>query len=197
MNKLKLLALSLLSLIFVNSCGALAIASLAGVGICGENRCVSYGTDKKSDDVGLYVIEKKNPLKAKEYVKSLMLRSKEKLEIEKGILVNVPKDLILKKVDNFPSKKYFFDKVEGVGLPIYIDYGRKSDKLIGRTGKLLETQKNYQIYEGNTLFPNLNLVYIKNFENDVYIHVYIYIRMIVFLNLWSFIKILWKICRKG
>ena len=27
---------------------------------------------------------------------------------------------------------------------------------------------------GNTLFPNLNLVYIKNFENDVYIHVYIY-----------------------
>ena len=171
MNKLKLLVLSLLSLIFVNSCGALAIATLAGVGICGENRCVSYGTDKKSDDVGLYVIEKKNPLKAKEYVKSLMLRSKEK---EKGILVNVPKGLILKKVDNFPSKKYFFDKVEGVGLPIYIDYGRKSDKLIGRTGKLLETQKNYQIYEGNTLFPNLNLVYIKNFENDVYIHVYIY-----------------------
>ena len=121
MKKLKLWALSLLSLIFVNSCGALAIASLAGVGICGENRCVSYGTDKKSDDVGLYVIEKKNPLKAKEYVKSLMLRSKEKLEIEKGILVNVPKGLILKKVDNFPSKKYFFDKVEGVGLPIYID----------------------------------------------------------------------------
>lgn len=174
MNKLKLLVLSLLSLIFVNSCGALAIATLAGVGICGENRCVSYGTDKKSDDVGLYVIEKKNPLKAKEYVKSLMLRSKEKLEIEKGILVNVPKGLILKKVDNFPSKKYFFDKVEGVGLPIYIDYGRKSDKLIGRTGKLLETQKNYQIYEGNTLLPNLNLVYIKNFENDVYIHIYIY-----------------------
>ena len=106
MNKLKLLALSLLSLIFVNSCGALAIATLAGVGICGENRCVSYRTDKKSDDVGLYVIEKKNPLKAKEYVKSLMLRSKEKLEIEKGILVNVPKGLILKKVDNFFIKAF-------------------------------------------------------------------------------------------
>ena len=101
MNKLKLLALSLLSLIFVNSCGALAIASLAGVGICGENRCVSYGADKKSDAAGLYIIKDKDFLKAKEYVKSLMLRPKEKLEMRRGDICKCAKRTNFKEWRNW------------------------------------------------------------------------------------------------
>lgn len=169
MNKLKLLVLSLLSLIFVNSCGALAIATLAGVGICGENRCVSYGADKKSDAAGLYIIKDKDFLKAKEYVKSLMLRPKEKLEIEEGIFVNVPKGLILK---NEGTEKYFYDKLSNTGLPIR--YGYNNRPVVIDT-ELISSKNGFNIYKVTKgISNNLNLFFEKNLINNKKIYIYIF-----------------------
>ena len=98
MRKLKLVLLGIVSIFCLNSCITTALSTLAGlaIAVCGENGCNNLGKDKKSGFGGIYVLREENDLKAREYVKSLLLRPKEKLEIDKGVFVNVPKGFIIK-----------------------------------------------------------------------------------------------------
>ena len=105
MKKLRLALLGIVSIFCLNSCITSALIGTA-VALCGENGCNDLGKDKKSGFGGIYVLKKENDLKAREYVKSLLLRPKEKLEIDKGVFVNVPKGFILKKYSNTRSSTF-------------------------------------------------------------------------------------------
>ena len=113
MRKLRLALLGIISIFCLNSCVTTALSTLAGVAVavCGENGCNDLGKDKKSGFGSIYVLKKENDVKAREYVKSLLLRPKEKLEIDKGVFVNVPKGFIIK---NGKGYKYFYDKINNI-----------------------------------------------------------------------------------
>ena len=179
MKKLRLALLGIVSIFCLNSCVTTALSTLAGVAVavCGENGCNDLGKDKKSGFGGIYVLKKENDLKAREYVKSLLLRPKEKLEIDKGVFVNVPKGFILKKYSNY---KYFYDKINNIGFPFYYkgDNWIKSiydnDNLDLKT-KLFSTSKGVNIYKVTDKYRSktLDSVLVKKFPNEKYIYIYI------------------------
>ncbi len=179
MRKLRLALLGIVSIFCLNSCITSALSTLAGVAVavCGENGCNDVGKDKKSGFGGIYVLKKENDLKAREYVKSLLLRPKEKLEIDKGVFVNVPKGFILKKYSNY---KYFYDKINNIGFPFYYkgDNWIKSiydnDNLDLKT-KLFSTSKGVNIYKVTDKYRSktLDSVLVKKFPNEKYIYIYI------------------------
>ena len=85
MKKLRLALLGIVSIFCLNSCVTTALSTLAGVAVavCGENGCNDLGDSKKSNFGGIYVLRRENEMKAREYVKALLLRPKENLEIPK------------------------------------------------------------------------------------------------------------------
>lgn len=176
MRKLRLALLGIVSIFCLNSCITSALIGTA-VALCGENGCNDLGKDKKSGFGGIYVLKKENDLKAREYVKSLLLRPKEKLEIDKGVFVNVPKGFILKKYSNY---KYFYDKINNIGFPFYYkgDNWIKSiydnDNLDLKT-KLFSTSKGVNIYKVTDKYRSktLDSVLVKKFPNEKYIYIYI------------------------
>ena len=179
MKKLRLALLGIVSIFCLNSCVTTALSTLAGVAVavCGENGCNDLGDSKKSNFGGIYVLRRENEMKAREYVKSLLLRPKEKLEIDKGVFVNVPKGFILKKYSNY---KYFYDKINNIGFPFYYkgDNWIKSiydnDNLDLKT-KLFSTSKGVNIYKVTDKYRSktLDSVLVKKFPNEKYIYIYI------------------------
>ena len=179
MKKLRLALLGIVSIFCLNSCVTTALSTLAGVAVavCGENGCNDLGDSKKSNFGGIYVLRRENEMKAREYVKSLLLRPKEKLEIDKGVFVNVPKGFILKKYSNY---KYFYDKINNIGFPFYYkgDNWIKSiydnDNLDLKT-KLFSTSKGVNIYKVTDKYRSktLDSVLVKKFPNEKKIYIYI------------------------
>lgn len=180
MRKLRLALLGIVSIFCLNSCVTTALSTLAGVAVavCGENGCNDLGDSKKSNFGGIYVLRRENEMKAREYVKSLLLRPKEKLEIDKGVFVNVPQGFILKKDG---KDKYFYDKINNIGFSFYYkgDNWIKSiydnDNLDLKT-KLFSTSKGVNIYKVTDKYRSktLDSVLVKKFPNEKYIYIYIY-----------------------
>ena len=179
MKKLRLALLGIVSIFCLNSCVTTALSTLAGVAVavCGENGCNDLGDSKKSNFGGIYVLRRENEMKAREYVKSLLLRPKENLEIEKGVFVNVPKGFNIK---NGKGYKYFYDKINNIGFPFYYkgDNWIKSiydnDNLDLKT-KLFSTSKGVNIYKVTDKYRSktLDSVLVKKFPNEKYIYIYI------------------------
>ena len=181
MRKLKLVLLGIVSIFCLNSCITTALSTLAGlaIAVCGENGCNDLGNSKKSNFGGIYVLRRENELKAREYVKSLLLRPKEKLEIDKGVFVNVPKGFIIK---NGKGYKYFYDKINKIGFPFYYndDSSTKSiydNNNIDLKTELVSTNKGVNTYKVRDKYDSetLDSVLLKKFPNDKYIYIYIYI----------------------
>ena len=181
MRKLKLVLLGIVSIFCLNSCITTALSTLAGlaVAICGENGCNDLGNSKKSNFGGIYVLRRENDLKAREYVKSILLRPKEKLEIDKGVFVNVPKGFIIK---NGKGYKYFYDKINKIGFPFYYndDSSTKSiydNNNIDLKTELVSTNKGVNTYKVRDKYDSetLDSVLLKKLPNDKYIYIYIYI----------------------
>ena len=171
MKKLRLALLGIVSIFCLNSCITSALIGTA-VALCGENGCNDLGKDKKSGFGGIYVLKKENDLKAREYVKSLLLRPKEKLEIDKGVFVNVPKGFILKKYSNY---KYFYDKINNIGFPIYVDNdydikqvynGKESQRYISELISISKGVSTYKIKNKKSE----KLLLIKKISEDIYIY---------------------------
>ena len=116
MRKLRLALLGIVSIFCLNSCITSALIGTA-VALCGENGCNNI-RETKDKEFGIKIYEEKEPNRFKEYINSLNLRKRHKLEIQKGLSVNVPDGFILKKYSNY---KYFYDKINNIGFPIYVD----------------------------------------------------------------------------
>ena len=181
MRKLKLVLLGIVSIFCLNSCITTALSTLAGlaVAICGENGCNDLGNSKKSNFGGIYVLRRENDLKAREYVKSILLRPKEKLEIDKGVFVNVPKGFIIK---NGKGYKYFYDKINKIGFPFYYDGDSWIKSIYDNNNidlktELVSTNKGVNIYKVMDKYRSdtLDSVLLKKFPNDKYIYIFIYI----------------------
>ena len=181
MRKLKLVLLGIVSIFCLNSCITTALSTLAGlaIAVCGENGCNDLGNSKKSNFGGIYVLRRENELKAREYVKSLLLRPKEKLEIDKGVFVNVPKGFIIK---NGKGYKYFYDKINKIGFPFYYndDSSTKSiydNNNIDLKTELVSTNKGVNTYKVRDKYDSetLDSVLLKKLPNDKYIYIFIYI----------------------
>ena len=178
MKKLRLALLGIVSIFCLNSCITSALIGTA-VALCGENGCNDLEKDKKSGFGGIYVLKKENDLKAREYVKSLLLRPKEKLEIDKGVFVNVPKGFILKKYSNY---KYFYDKINNIGFPFYYDDDSSTKSIYNNNNldlntELISTNKGVNTYKVRDKYKSktLDSVLLKKLSNDKYIYIYIYI----------------------
>ena len=102
MRKLRLALLGIVSIFCLNSCVTTALSTLAGVAVavCGENGCNNI-RETKDKEFGIKIYEEKEPNRFKEYINSLNLRKRHKLEIQKGLSVNVPDGFILKKYSNY------------------------------------------------------------------------------------------------
>ena len=98
MRKLKLALLGIVSIFCLNSCITSALIGTA-VALCGENGCNNI-RETKDKEFGIKIYEEKEPNRFKEYINSLNLRKRHKLEIQKGLSVNVPDGFILKKYSN-------------------------------------------------------------------------------------------------
>lgn len=178
MKKLKLALLGIISIFCLNSCITTALIGTA-VALCGENGCNDMGKDKKSGFGGIYVLREENDLKAREYVKSILLRPKEKLEIDKGVFVNVPKGFIIK---NGKGYKYFYDKTSNIGFPFYYDEDSSTKSIYNNNNldlntELISTNKGVNIYKVRDKYRSktLDSVLLKKLPNDKYIYIYIYI----------------------
>ena len=180
MKKLKLMLLVVLSIFCLNSCVTTALIATA-ITLCGENGCNDFGRKGgKKDYGGIYVLFKEDNLKTKKYLKSLLSRSKEKLEIDKGIFVNVPQGFILKKDG---KDKYFYDKINDVGFSIV--YGNnenikriyENEDLTYKT-KLISENTGARIYkvEDKVESQNIDSFLIKKVLNGKYIYIYLYVR---------------------
>ena len=174
MRKLKLALLGIVSIFCLNSCVTTALSTLAGVAVavCGENGCNDLGDSKKSNFGGIYVLRRENEMKAREYVKALLLRPKENLEIEKGVFVNVPKGFIIK---NGKGYKYFYDKINNIGFPIYVDNdydikqvynGKESQRYISELISISKGVSTYKIKNKKSE----KLLLIKKISEDIYIY---------------------------
>ena len=98
MRKLRLALLGIVSIFCLNSCITSALIGTA-VALCGENGCNNI-RETKDKEFGIKIYEEKEPNRFKEYINSLNLRKRHKLEIQKGLSVNVPDGFILKKYSN-------------------------------------------------------------------------------------------------
>ena len=175
MRKLRLALLGIVSIFCLNSCVTTALSTLAGVAVavCGENGCNDFGRKGgKKDYGGIYVLFKEDDLKTKKYLKSLLSRSKEKLEIDKGIFVNVPQGFILKKDG---KDKYFYDKINNIGFPIYVDNdydikqvynGKESQRYISELISISKGVSTYKIKNKKSE----KLLLIKKISEDIYIY---------------------------
>ena len=181
MRKLKLALLGIISIFCLNSCVTTALSTLAGVAVavCGENGCNDLGDSKKSNFGGIYVLRRENEMKAREYVKALLLRPKENLEIEKGVFVNVPKGFIIK---NGKGYKYFYDKINNIGFPFYYDDDSSTKSIYNNNNldlntELISTNKGVNTYKVRDKYKSktLDSVLLKKLSNDKYIYIYIYI----------------------
>ena len=94
MRKLRLALLGIVSIFCLNSCITSALIGTA-VALCGENGCNNI-RETKDKEFGIKIYEEKEPNRFKEYINSLNLRKRHKLEIQKGLSVNVPDGFILK-----------------------------------------------------------------------------------------------------
>ena len=134
---------------------------------------------KKSGFGGIYVLREENDLKAREYVKSILLRPKEKLEIDKGVFVNVPKGFVLKKYSNY---KYFYDKIGNIGFPFYYKGDNWIKSIYNNNNNLdLKTElfsinKGVNIYKVKDKYRSktLDSILLKKFPNEKYIYINIY-----------------------
>ena len=181
MRKLKLALLGIVSIFCLNSCVTTALSTLAGVAVavCGENGCNDLGDSKKSNFGGIYVLRRENEMKAREYVKALLLRPKENLEIEKGVFVNVPKGFIIK---NGKGYKYFYDKIYNIGFPFYYDDDSSTKSIYNNNNldlntELISTNKDVNTYKVRDKYKSktLDSVLLKKLSNDKYRYIYIYI----------------------
>ena len=179
MRKLKLALLGIVSIFCLNSCVTTALSTLAGVAVavCGENGCNDLGDSKKSNFGGIYVLRRENEMKAREYVKALLLRPKENLEIEKGVFVNVPKGFIIK---NGKGYKYFYDKIYNIGFPFYYDDDSSTKSIYNNNNldlntELISTNKDVNTYKVRDKYKSktLDSVLLKKLSNDKYIYIYI------------------------
>ena len=182
MRKLKLVLLGIVSIFCLNSCITTALSTLAGlaIAVCGENGCNDFGKKGgKKDYGGIYVLFKEDDLKTKKYLKSLLSRSKEKLEIDKGIFVNVPQGFILKKDG---KDKYFYDKINDVGFSIVYGNNEKikriyeNEDLTYKT-KLISEITGARIYkvEDKVESQNIDSFLIKKVLNGKYIYISLYV----------------------
>ena len=179
MKKLRLALLGIVSIFCLNSCITSALIGTA-VALCGENGCNDFGKKGgKKDYGGIYVLFKENDLKTKEYLKSLLLRPKEKLEVDKGVSVNVPQGFILKKDG---KSKYFYDKINEIGFSIIYDDNSKIKKVYENEDltyktKLISEKKGARIYkvEDKVESQNIDSFLIKKILNDKYIYIYLYV----------------------
>ena len=179
MRKLRLALLGIVSIFCLNSCVTTALSTLAGVAVavCGENGCNDFGRKGgKKDYGGIYVLFKEDDLKTKKYLKSLLSRSKEKLEIEKGVFVNVPKGFIIK---NGKGYKYFYDKINNIGFPFYYDDDSSTKSIYNNNNldlntELISTNKGVNTYKVRDKYKSktLDSVLLKKLSNDKYIYIY-------------------------
>lgn len=170
MRKLRLALLGIVSIFCLNSCVTTALIGTA-VALCGENGCNNI-RETKDKEFGIKIYEEKEPNRFKEYINSLNLRKRHKLEIQKGLSVNVPDGFILKKYSNY---KYFYDKINNIGFPIYVDNdydikqvynGKESQRYISELISISKGVSTYKIKNKKSE----KLLLIKKISEDIYIY---------------------------